>query len=80
MHLYLQLFVISHRIVAEEFFNCRLTHVPLIMVYSSCEYLHTSVCLVSFCMRSVIIVSYLVCEIQLYFGRSCQWADCIHQT
>ena len=44
----------------------------IIMVYSSCEYLHTSMCLVSFCMQSVIIFLYLVFEIQLFLiGSVC---------
>jgi len=44
----------------------------LITAYSSHEYLHTSMCLVSFCMCSVIIVLYLVFEMQLYFlGSVC---------
>ena len=44
----------------------------LITVYISREYLHTSMCLVSYCMSSVIIILYLVFEIQLYLiGSVC---------
>jgi len=66
----MQLLVISHRIVAKYFLTVVLHMFQLIMAYSSCEYLH--MCLVSFCMQSVIIVLYLVFEIQLFLiGSIC---------